>query len=334
MKIQENISLKKYNTFGIEVKASKLITIETAAEIQEVLKQQQDYFILSGGSNMLLTKNIKKTILYINNKGIKIKKETKTAVYVKVNAGENWHQFVQWSIQNNYGGIENLSLIPGKVGTSPIQNIGAYGVEVKDTIHKVKAIETKTGKKVKFKNKECDFGYRNSIFKNKEKGKYIITSVTYKLTKNKHKLQYEYGAIKAELLEKKIEKPTIKDISNAIIKIRQQKLPDPKEIGNSGSFFKNPVVTEAVYKKVKANNENMPYYKVENNYKIPAGWLIEQCDFKGKRYGDSGVHKNQALVLVNYGNASGKDILTLAKKIQKTVQLKFEIELEMEVNII
>ncbi len=318
----------------MDVKASKFISITSISDLQEALKQHEKIFLLSGGSNMLLTKDIQETVLHINCKGIKIIKENKYTVYVKVNAGENWHQFVLWAIKNDFGGIENLSLIPGNVGTSPIQNIGAYGVEVKDTIRTVNAMEIATAKEVSFKNEVCNFGYRNSIFKNQAKGKYIITSVVFKLTKEKHKLKYTYGAIQAELAKNKIKNPSIKDISNAIIKIRQEKLPDPAKIGNSGSFFKNPVVSETIFLKMKAKNENMPFYQVAKDYKIPAGWLIEQCGFKGKRFGDAGVHKNQALVLVNYGNANGNDILNLAKKIRKTVLAKFGISLEMEVNII
>jgi UDP-N-acetylmuramate dehydrogenase len=337
MTIQKNISIKKYNTFGIDVKAKKFIEVNSLEELLEFLnnrpKQEKQLFLLGGGSNMLLTKDIKSTVLHLNIKGIKILKENKHAIYIEVNAGENWHDFVQWSLKNDFGGIENLSLIPGNVGTCPIQNIGAYGVEVKDTIYQVKAIEVSTGKTTVFKNSECEFGYRNSIFKNKVKGEYIITSVVFKLTKTKHQLKYNYGAIQAELAKKNIKKPTIQNISEAIIFIRNAKLPNPKELGNSGSFFKNPVVDKSVFFNVQKNYSEIPFYLVENGYKIPAGWLIEKAGFKGKRFGDAGVHKNQALVLVNYGNASGKDILKLAKKIQKTIKKQFDINLEMEVNI-
>ncbi len=333
MKIQKNISLKKYNTFGIDVMASEFIHITSVVNLQKILREKRNYFILGGGSNMLLTSNIKNPILYVNLKGIEVINEYQSTVYVSVNAGENWHQFVLWCLRNNFGGVENLSLIPGNVGTSPIQNIGAYGVEVKDTIHRVNAVEIKTRKIVSFKNSACEFGYRNSIFKNKAKGKYIITNVIFKLTKIKHQLKYSYGAIKTELEKKQLKKPSIIDISNAIIKIRTEKLPDPNKIGNSGSFFKNPVVNRNTFLKIQAKNKTMPFYKMETNYKIPAGWLIEQCGFKGKRFGNTGAHKNQALVLVNYGNATGIEVLNLAKKIQETVQKKFGITLEMEVNI-
>jgi len=330
---KENISLKPYNTFGINVKAKKFVEVNAVAELIYLLKNKEPYFILGGGSNMLLTKDIKNTILHINIKGIKVIKENKYSVYVEANAGENWHEFVLWNLKKDFGGVENLSLIPGNVGTCPVQNIGAYGVEVKDTIHQVHAIEIATGKKVSFKNNVCEFGYRNSIFKNKVKGQYIITSVVFKLTKQKHKLKYNYGAIQHELDHNGIDKPTIQAISKAIITIRETKLPNPKEIGNSGSFFKNPVVDKALFLKIQKENLEMPFYKVGTAYKIPAGWLIEQSGFKGKRFGDAGVHKNQALVLVNYGNATGNEILDLAKKIQKKVKKLFYIALETEVNI-
>lgn len=333
MKIQKNISLKSYNTFGIDVKANQFVEINSIDELISVTKQYKDIFLLSGGSNMLLTKDIEQTVVHINIKGIEIIKENKHSVYVEANAGENWHEFVLWTLRKDFGGIENLSLIPGKVGTSPIQNIGAYGVEVKDTLSKVNAIEIETGKKVSFTNKECEFEYRNSIFKNKAKGKYIITSIVFKLSKAKHMLHYNYGAIKTELSNNNISKPTIQDISKAIIRIRNFKLPNPKELGNSGSFFKNPVIDKLLFIKIQKDSPTMPFYKVDNNYKIPAGWLIEQSGFKGKRFADAGVHKNQALVLVNHGNATGKDILALAKKIKQKVEELFFIELEMEVNI-
>ena len=333
MKIKYNISLKPYNTFGIDVKANKFIEINSIEELISVTKNKKDFFLLGGGSNILLTQDIENTVLYINIKGIKIIKENKYSVYVEVNAGENWHEFVLWNLKKKFGGIENLSLIPGNVGTCPVQYIGAYGVEVKDTIYKVNTIEIATGKKVYFNNKDCNFAYRNSIFKNEDKDKYIITSVVFRLTKIKHKLKYNYGVIQNEFNLNGIEKPTIQDVSKAIIKIRKTKLPDPKELGNSGSFFKNPVVDKEVFLKIQKENEKMPFYQVGEQYKIPAGWLIEKSGFKGKRLGDAGVHKNQALVLVNYDNATGKDILELAKKIQNKVKKLFYINLEMEVNI-
>jgi len=334
LKIQQNISLKKYNTFGIDVIAERFVSISSYFELQQLLQEEKKLFLLSGGSNMLLTKNIKKLVVHLDIKGISIDRQTDDFVYLTVNAGENWHEFVLWCIHQNYGGLENLSLIPGNVGTCPIQNIGAYGVEVKDTITKVEALEIVNNKKLTFSNKECCFGYRNSVFKNKLKGKVIITSVSFKLTTKNHKLQTSYGAIERALQESKTFTPTIKAISNAVITIRKKKLPDPNEIGNSGSFFKNPVVSKLVFKTLQKKYLKMPFYAVEDQYKIPAGWLIEKAGFKGKRFGNAGVHKNQALVLVNHGNASGIEVYNLAKKIQQKILEKYAITLEIEVNIV
>ena len=335
MNIQENISLKKYNTFGIDVNAERFISISSVYELQELLKQEKDLFLLSGGSNMLLTKDIKNLVVHLNIKGISIDREHDNSVHLTVNAGENWHDFVLWAIEQGYGGIENLSLIPGNVGTCPIQNIGAYGVEVKDTITKVEAIEIATNKLVSFSNEECAFGYRNSIFKHNAKGKYIITSVCFELSKDNHKLNTSYGAIEKELTDQNITNPTIKDVSNAVIAIRQSKLPDPKEIGNSGSFFKNPVISIELFNELKNKYPAIPSYPVsDSEIKVPAGWLIEQSGFKGKRFGDYGVHEKQALVLVNYGDASGEEIFKLAQKIQQTIKENFKIDLEIEVNVI
>ena len=335
MNIEENISLKNYNTFGIEVTAKRFICIDSVYQLQELLKVEKDIFLISGGSNMLLTKDIEKLVVHIDIKGVSIDQENENEVFLTVNAGENWHEFVLWCVDNNYGGLENLSLIPGNVGTCPIQNIGAYGVEVKDTITKVEALHIETGKLVQFSNEECKFGYRNSIFKNEVKGKYIITSVSFKLTKQNHNFNTSYGAIETELTSKNIAKPNLKNISDAVIAIRKSKLPDPKEIGNSGSFFKNPVITKAHFLTLQKTYPEIPSYIVsENQVKVPAGWLIEKAGFKGKRFGDFGVHKKQALVLVNYNNATGKDIYNLAETIQKEIKSKFNINLEIEVNVI
>ena len=335
MKIQQNISLKEYNTFGIAVKAKRFISVSSVYELQQLLKTEKEVFLLSGGSNMLLTKDIDMLVVHLNITGVSIDTEDDKHVYLTVNAGEDWHEFVLWCIANDYGGIENLSLIPGNVGTCPIQNIGAYGVEVKDTITKVEGLEVATGKLVSFSNEDCKFGYRNSIFKNTHKGKIVLTSVGFKLTKKDHQLNTSYGAIETELASRKVIKPTLKNISDAVISIRKSKLPDPKEIGNSGSFFKNPVISKKQFLEIQKIHANMPNYIVsENEIKIPAGWLVEQSGFKGKRFGDAGVHEKQALVLINFGNASGQDILELAKKIQTTVFSKFQISLEIEVNIV
>ena len=335
MNIQENISLKKYNTFGINVNAKRFVSIDSLYSLQQLLKKEQDLFLISGGSNMLLTKDIEKLVVHLNLKGISIDRENHNDIYLTVNAGENWHEFVLWCVSQNYGGIENLSLIPGNVGTCPIQNIGAYGVEVKDTITRVEAIDIKTGKLIEFSNTECKFGYRNSIFKNEAKGKYIITSVSFLLTKDEHNLNTSYGAIETELASKKITNPTIKDVSDAVIAIRQSKLPDPKKIGNSGSFFKNPVISKEHFDKLQSTFPSIPSYVIsDTEIKVPAGWLIEQSGFKGKRFGEYGVHEKQALVLVNYGDATGKEIYELAQEIQNTIEKKFDINLEIEVNII
>jgi len=335
LKTQHNISLKHYNTFGIDVTAKRFIIIDSVYQLQQLLKTEKDIFLISGGSNMLLTKNIDKLVVLIDIKGISIDRENQNDIYLTVNAGENWHEFVLWCVDNNYGGIENLSLIPGNVGTCPIQNIGAYGVEVKDTITKVEAIEINTQKLVSFSNEACVFGYRNSIFKNEVKGKYIITSVSFQLTKNEHKLNTSYGAIETELISKNIKAPNLKDISDAVITIRKSKLPDPKEIGNSGSFFKNPVISQTQFLKLQKQHPTIPSYSIsDTETKVPAGWLIEKAGFKGKRFGEYGVHEKQALVLVNYGNASGKEIHQLAQRIQKTILSQFGISLEIEVNIV
>jgi UDP-N-acetylmuramate dehydrogenase len=333
--IQENISLKKYNTFGIDVSARRFISITSFYELQQLLKTEKDFFLISGGSNMLLTKDIESLVVHIDIKGISIDRQEDTSVYLTVNAGENWHEFVVWCIAENYGGLENLSLIPGNVGTCPIQNIGAYGVEVKDTITKVEALEIETNKLVSFSNEACNFGYRNSIFKNDARGKYILTSVSFKLTTKEHQLTTSYGAIENELANHNVKTPTLKNISDAVIAIRKSKLPDPNKIGNSGSFFKNPVISKTQFLELQKENPNAPNYIIsETAVKVPAGWLVEQAGFKGKRFGDAGVHKKQALVLVNYGNATGHEVFQLAEKIQKKVLKKFRISLEIEVNVV
>tara|TARA_B110001450_G_scaffold5290_1_gene5536 strand:- start:19138 stop:20151 length:1014 start_codon:yes stop_codon:yes gene_type:complete len=336
LKISHNISLKKYNTFGIDVSAKDFVTATSINELQKILQlKPEKLFVLGGGSNMLLTKNINNSlVIHINIKGIKKIDENPGFVFINVSAGENWHHFILWCIDNNYGGLENMSLIPGNVGTAPIQNIGAYGTELKDNFIECEAIEIETGIIKSFSKIECEFDYRNSVFKNKLKGKYIITSVTFKLTKKNHILNTAYGVIEKELDDNNILSPTIKDISNAVIAIRKSKLPDPKTLGNSGSFFKNPVITKQEFEVFIAKYPEAPNYKVSNNeIKVPAGWLIEQAGFKGKQYGDAGVHEKQALVLVNHGNATGKEIWDLAMKIKTTVKEKFGIEINPEVNV-
>ena len=334
MEFHSNFSLKNYNTFGIDVKAKKFVSVSTLEELKEVLSIENEIFLLSGGSNMLITKDIDKTVVHIDLKGITILEESKDQVVVEVYAGEDWHQFVLWCVNHDFGGIENLSLIPGNVGTCPIQNIGAYGVEVKDVIESVETIEIKSGKTKTFSNSECKFGYRNSIFKNTLKGKFVITKVRFKLTKVKHNLNTSYGAIESELSSNKIQNPTITDISNAVIAIRQSKLPDPKEIGNSGSFFKNPVISKSHFERLQEKYPKIPSYPIDEfTEKVPAGWLIETAGFKGKRFGEAGIHDKQALVLVNHGNAYGQEVFEVAKHIQSKIYIDFGIELEIEVNV-
>jgi UDP-N-acetylmuramate dehydrogenase len=337
MEILSQFSLKNHNTFGIEAKAKQFIAVHSIDELKKVLEENknQPKFILGGGSNMLLTKDIDALVIHIDLKGKKIVDENDDFVWVESQAGETWHDFVLWTIEQNFGGLENMSLIPGNVGTTPVQNIGAYGTEIKDTFVSCEAINIETQEIKTFTHAECNFGYRESIFKHEVKDEYIITSVTYKLTKRNHKINTSYGDITAELAKNNITNPNLKDVSNAVIAIRQSKLPDPKELGNSGSFFKNPILLKSDFEKIHQKFPEMKYYDVsETEVKVPAGWLIEQAGFKGKRFGDAGIHKNQALVLVNYGNATGQEILAISKDIQKTVFEKFGIHIEAEVNVI
>jgi UDP-N-acetylmuramate dehydrogenase len=337
MLITKNVSLKPYNTFGLDVKAKSFCEITSIEMLKEVLNENTStsLFILGGGSNMLLTKDIEALVLHINLKGITILSQTDDTVVIKAMAGENWHGFVLWCLNHNFGGVENMSLIPGNIGTAPIQNIGAYGVELKDVFVSCEALDIKNQTIKVFTKADCKFGYRESIFKQDLKEDYIITSVNLELTKRSHKLRIDYGAIKTELIALNITKPTIQNISNAVIAIRQSKLPDPKEIGNSGSFFKNPVISAEQYFKLRENFPEVPSYKLsDDEFKIPAGWLIEKAGFKGKRFNNYGVHDKQALVLVNYGNAKGSAIYELAQLIQKTIKRLFNIKIETEVNII
>lgn len=337
MILETDISLQPYNTFGINAKAASFCNVTSIENLVSVLKvhHSKPLFILGGGSNMLLTQDVEALVLHINLKGIDVVSETEDTVVVKAMAGENWHEFVLWCLQHNYGGIENLSLIPGNIGTSPIQNIGAYGVELKDVFLSCEAVHIKDQSFKTFSKADCNFGYRESVFKQDLKGQYIITSVNLQLTKSKHKLHIDYGAIKNELEASNIIEPSIQDISKAVIAIRQSKLPDPKHIGNSGSFFKNPIIPIEAFYKLLQNFPEVPSYKIsDEEVKVPAGWLIEKAGFKGKRFKDYGVHHKQALVLVNYGNATGKEIFELAQLIQKTVKRLFNITIETEVNII
>ncbi|XMO87238.1 UDP-N-acetylmuramate dehydrogenase [Algibacter sp. AS12] len=337
MLIQNNISLKPYNTFGIDAHAKHFVSVNNLEDLKHILslKNQPNKLILGGGSNILLTQDFDGLVIRINLKGIKIISENEDSVLVQANAGENWHEFVLWCINNDFGGIENLSLIPGNVGTAPIQNIGAYGVELKDIFESCEAIELSTQTIKSFYKADCNFGYRNSVFKQEAKGKFIIISVNFKLSKKQHNLSINYGAITSQLEVMQVSKPTIQDVSKAVISIRESKLPNPKEIGNSGSFFKNPVISKTHFNTLLENFKDIPSYPIsQEEVKVPAGWLIEKAGFKGKSFGAYGVHKNQALVLVNYGKAKGIDILNLSKLIQKTVMRIFGISIEAEVNIL
>lgn len=337
MEIKLNFSLKKYNTFGIEAKAKQFIAVHTIDELKNILVKykSEKKFILGGGSNMLLTQNIDALVIHIDLKGKKVIKENEDVVWVESMAGENWHEFVLWAINQDFGGLENMSLIPGNVGTTPVQNIGAYGTEIKDTFVSCNTINIVTQEMKTFTKEECHFGYRESVFKQELKDQYIITSVVFQLTKRNHKINTSYGDITKELENKKVISPTIKDVSNAVIAIRQSKLPDPKELGNSGSFFKNPIISKKSFANIHKKFPEMKFYEIsETEVKVPAGWLIEQAGFKGKRFGDAGIHKNQALVLVNYGHATGQEILNVSKNIQETIYNIFGIHIEAEVNII
>lgn len=337
MEIHDNFSLKKYNTFGIDANAKQFVAVHSVDELRTILTQHQSdkKFILGGGSNMLLTQDIDALVIHIDLKGKTIVNEDDDFVYVEAQAGENWHEFVLFTIGQNFGGLENMSLIPGNVGTTPVQNIGAYGTEIKDTFVSCDAMNIETREMRTFTKSECEFGYRESIFKNQEKGKYIITSVVFRLTKRNHQINTSYGDITAELAKQNVGIPTLKDVSNAVIAIRQSKLPDPKVLGNSGSFFKNPIIPKSEFDKIHQKFPEMKFFEIsDTEVKVPAGWLIEQAGFKGKRFGDAGIHKNQALVLVNYGNATGAEILAVSKDIQKKILDTFGIAIEAEVNVI
>ena len=333
MQIQKNISLLPYNSFHLEANAAEFASVKSVEELQKILGTKEPLLILGGGSNILLTRNVGGLVLKIDITGIDEVKEDATHVYVKAGAGENWHEFVEYTIKRNWGGLENLSLIPGNVGAAPIQNIGAYGAELKDVFYELEAYDRKGKKVYSFGVNDCKFSYRDSIFKSAEKGRYIILNVTFILNKNPV-LNTSYGAIREELKKMGVSCPTIRDVSQAVIKIRRSKLPDPAEIGNAGSFFKNPVVDQALFLSLSSKYSDMPAYPHgDQSVKLAAGWLVEQCGLKGFRKGDAGVHNKQALVLVNYGKATGKEIFELSEKIAASVKKKFGVHLEREVNV-
>jgi UDP-N-acetylmuramate dehydrogenase len=338
MNIQTGVSLKKYNTFGIEAKGKYFVDVTSEEQLKELINsdiyKSNPKLILGGGSNLLFTQDFDGLVIKISIKGLSKLKEDSDAVYIKCGAGENWHQFVLYTIDNGYAGIENLSLIPGTVGAAPMQNIGAYGVEIKEVLESVEALDVSTGEKRVFNNTECEFGYRQSVFKTTLKNKYIITGVTFKLRKQPN-FNVSYGAIKDTLAQMGVEDLTLKAVSDAVISIRKSKLPDPAVIGNAGSFFKNPEVEETIYQSLKEKYPTVPGYPAAKGFiKVPAGWLIEQAGWKGKKVGETGVHKDQALVLVNYGQAKGNDVWSLALEVQRSVKEKFGVDIIPEVNVV
>ena len=333
--IQTNKNLKEYNTFGISVKAEMFAVFSSIEELKQILSFRNDkkLLVLGGGSNLLLTKDFDGLVIKNEIKRFEVIEETASEVIVESGAGENWHEFVLNCIDKGFGGIENLSLIPGSVGASPMQNIGAYGVEIKDVFESLSAYHIASGEIHYFDKTKCEFGYRESIFKNKVKGEYIILTVTFRLTKNPT-INSSYGAINEQLKVMGIQAPSIKELSAAVIAIRQSKLPDPKIIGNAGSFFKNPTVEIALLEQIQKNYPDIPNYPALNGRKLAAGWLIEKAGWKGRTLGNYGVHKLQALVLVNYGNCTGQEIFDLSSQIIQDVFEKFGVLLEREVNIL
>lgn len=336
--ITENKNLKSYNTFGIEAFSPFFVEINSIEDFVELLKTdvylKNPKLIIGGGSNILFTQNFNGIVIKNNLKGITVVFEDDNEVIVKAAAGENWHEFVIWSITRNYYGLENLSLIPGCIGASPMQNIGAYGVEIKDLFHELEAVNIVTGETKIFNKSDCEFGYRESVFKTKFKNQYLIASVSYKLSKHAN-LKTTYGAINSELEAMHINNPTAKDVSNAVISIRQSKLPDPKITGNAGSFFKNPEISKEKHKELKNSfNDLVSYPLPDGRFKLAAGWLIEQCGLKGVEINGAAVHTEQALVLINKNNCKGKDVFELSSYVLQKVFDKFGVTLEREVNII
>jgi UDP-N-acetylmuramate dehydrogenase len=336
MKICKNVSLKNLNTFGLDYMADCMIHVKTDKEVKLLFRGdihvKKPLLILGGGSNILFTENFKGTIIMPVFSGIRIEKTEGDDVIISAGAGVNWDKLVEWTVNNDFGGLENLSLIPGNVGATPIQNIGAYGVEIKDSIEKVKTISLNDGSIKYFSNSECRFEYRNSIFKTENKGKYLVTRVYFRLTSN-YVLKPDYGSLKDEI--SKLGKLTLKNVRESVINIRKSKLPDPDLIGNAGSFFKNPVVSKSVAEILIKEYPHLPVYNDHSGgIKLAAGWLIDQCGWKGKRIGDAGVHDKQALVLINFGKAEGKEIFLLSEEIKKSVRMKFGIELEREVEVL
>lgn len=335
LQIHENVSLKNFNTFGIQAYARYFVEINHKDELRELFAdtkwQNLNRLVLGGGSNMLFTQDFDGLVIKMNIRGIahRINHEE---VIIEAGAGEVWNDFVNYCVDWGFAGVENLSLIPGSVGASPIQNIGAYGVELKDVFESCEVFEIDSGRLIHFENKDCKFGYRESIFKREKKGKYIVCSVKFKLS-TKQNINISYGAISAELDKRAITNPTIKDVSEVVSQIRVSKLPDPSTIGNAGSFFKNPVISTQRFQELYKQYPNMVHFIVDKGIKLAAGWLIEQCDWKGKVIGQTGTWKNQALVLVNHGDATGKEVFDLSEAIIQSVYQKYGIKLEREVNV-
>jgi UDP-N-acetylmuramate dehydrogenase len=338
MQLLENISLRPFNTFGVEASSRWFCRVETIEDLREIIDESrfntENRMLLGGGSNVLFTRNWNGLVAKIELMGRQVVQEDEQHVWVKAGAGENWHQFVLWCLEKNLAGLENLSLIPGNVGASPMQNIGAYGVEIKDTFESLEAVDLKSGAVVNFNSVDCEFGYRESVFKRKYRNQFAIASVTYRLSKTPN-FNTAYGAIQQELERMNVENISIQAISQAVINIRQSKLPDPKLLGNAGSFFKNPTISTGQFNQLQKQFPEIPNYPAPNQeVKLAAGWLIEQCGWKGKRLQTCGVHDKQALVLVNHGGATGSDIYNLSTEVLNAVQQKFGVTLEREVNII
>ncbi len=336
--IQQEVNLAPYNTLHIEAKASSFLSVTSREQLISFIKESKpqltDLFILGGGSNVLFANDFEGLVLHVAITGREIVEETEDYVRIRIGAGENWHETVRYCVEQGWGGIENLSLIPGTVGAAPIQNIGAYGVELEEVFQSLEAVDLKSGDLKTFYKKDCRFGYRDSIFKNELKGKFVVTRVTLTLSKNPQ-VNTTYGAISDELKKRNIANPTIQDLSRVVMDIRKSKLPDPDDLGNAGSFFKNPVVSRQKYEQLKMNYPSIPGYELnEIETKIPAGWLIDKAGLKGMKHGNAGTYKQQALVIVNHGGATGKEIMELSHKIRTAVKNKFGIELVPEVNIV
>ncbi|HEX2867590.1 MAG TPA: UDP-N-acetylmuramate dehydrogenase [Ignavibacteriales bacterium] len=338
MEIQSDYSLKELNTFGIDARAKQFAEAQSLEDLRTILEygsfDQMPKLILGGGSNILFTKDFEGLVIRMLLKGIEVIGKDDSCIYIKAQAGENWDSFVSYAVNNNFGGIENLSLIPGTVGASPIQNIGAYGVEIKDVLHEVEGINLMTGKTETYGTQSCRFGYRNSIFKQELRNNFIITSVTYRLSLEP-KVNISYEALKQELLGMPINNITVRDVSEAVKRVRMSKLPDPSVLGNAGSFFKNPEIEKEKFLQLKDKYQDLTGFETPSGkVKIPAGWLIQKSGWRGKRLGNTGSYEKQALILVNYGMASGKEVVELSRAIQSSVEEEFGVSLETEVNII